>query len=83
MSEFVIETGIEIPSGQGKGGRAIKYPWPLMKIMQSVLFMPENGVTVEKLQNRLLNSTRTWAKANNAKFATRQMDGGVRVCRTE
>ena len=71
--EIKIETGIPMPPGLGQRGRSRKYPWREMKVGDSFL-VP--GVTRQKWR-----SAPAGEKATGFKFATRAVEGGIRVWR--
>ena len=75
MSEFTIEKGIPVPKQVG-AGRKNKYPFDAMEVGDS--FFVKDG-TVKTLSR----SCGIYGKRLERKFASRTVDGGVRVWRTE
>ena len=78
--EFKIERGVKMPP---RLARQTKYPWVGMKPGESFIVRPNEGESLHALQNRVSSATRYTIKRNLGKFATRQMDGGVRIWRIE
>ena len=71
--EFKIEKGVPMPLGLGQRGAAQKYPWRETEIGNS-FFVP--GRTASDFRNITHASRKT-----GFKFATRAVEGGVRVWR--
>jgi hypothetical protein len=73
---YKIETGIAIPSAtRYKGGRKPKYPFAELKVGES--FLVPNKTTDK------FGATVTLArKRTGMNFATRNVEGGVRIWRT-
>lgn len=66
-----------IPAPTSHPGRPAKYPWHDMEVGDS-FFLPNAGRTE---QQRLSTRATAFARRRGFKFATRRMDGGVRVWR--
>lgn len=85
MSEFKIERNIPVsPKGRGPG-RSEKYPFADMKPGDSFCVPTQNGQEPRQLQSTLAGCWTRYIKAHapDAKFTTRQVDGGVRVWRVK
>lgn len=72
-----IEKGIPAPESALKG--RTKYPWPKMDIGDSVFFEGEPGGT----QCNASKASIMYGKRTGKKFASRSIDGGVRIWRIE
>ena len=74
MSKYVIEDGIPLPKRKGGPGSKPKYPFRQMDVGDSFLCRDVN-------QKTLSWAARICSKRHGMKFATRKVDGGVRVWR--
>jgi len=75
MSEFTIDKGIPVPKLVGTGRRN-KYPFDAMEVGDSFLVTGLKGKTISRI-------CCYHGKRLSRKFASRTVDGGVRVWRTE
>lgn len=73
MSEIKIEKGIPIPEGDGRRGRAPKYPWRNMEVGDS-FFVREKPSAVAR-------GACEAGKRCGRKFISRRIDDGVRIWR--
>lgn len=80
-----IERGIPVPPPQVGGGcppgRTKRVPWRRMRVGDSVLVRAAK-TRRQKMQMALATNARRVSDETGAKFATRQVEGGVRVWRT-
>ena len=76
-----IEKKVPIPEINLK----VKYPWPDMKVGDSIFFEPEKGETLDKLNRTVSNSYRHYGYGTDKKFKTMLMleENGIRVWRME
>ncbi len=81
MKIYEIEQNVEIPEVHSK----IKYPWPDMKVGDSVLINAEEGEMLYKLKRKIGLSARYYGEKTGKKFkAMIDYDGnGIRVWRIE
>jgi len=79
-----IRTGVPLPeNGRGRG-KACVYPFAGMAIGNSFWLPCNEGQSANALQRKVSNAARAWQRNHPpAKFATRQVDGGVGVWRTK
>lgn len=75
MSEFTIEKGIPVPKQVG-AGRRNKYPFDAMEVGDSFFIKDTKVKTISRTCGH-------HGKRLGRKFASRTVDGGVRVWRTE
>ena len=75
VREFKIEQGV--PMTQGRGPKALKYPWREMKVGDSV-FIPDK--TPASLRTSI--DYAKWKMESGTDFKARTVEGGVRVWRT-
>lgn len=75
---YEIEKGIEIPKLE-------KYPYKQMEVGDSFFVPVKENQTIDSLQSGLKACTRTYVLVNKLdfEFATRRVEGGVRVWRTK
>jgi hypothetical protein len=61
------------------------YPWPDMKVGDSILFQAEGGESIEVLRRRVGVSVYHYGKASGKQFTTKLLsdENGFRVWRTE
>jgi hypothetical protein len=78
LNVYEIEKGIPVPEPVQRGPWP-KYPLRIMQIGDSFFVKSSN----EKLLASVINSAREFGSRNKKKFATRLMDGGIRVWRVE
>lgn len=71
-----IEKNVPMPP---HGNHLQKYPWPEMSVGDSVFFSREE----EAKPRSIVRAAHGWGGRNNAKFASRSVDGGFRIWRTE
>jgi len=75
MSEFTIEKGVPVPKQVG-AGRKNKYPFDAMEVGDSFF--------VKDIKVKAISKTcGSHGKRLSRRFASRTVDGGVRVWRTE
>ncbi len=82
---FKIEKGIELPSlsskrgvERGRYGKSRDYPFKDMIIGDSFLIQEP-----EEIWGKARKAAALWGKRHDRKYTTRQVDGGLRVWRTE
>ncbi len=80
MTEFKIEKNVKMPKSYGGGPL---YPWGKMIVSNSFFVPSWEGEKTQRTQSRVSAAARVWGKRNNVKFASRQVDGGVRIWRVE
>ena len=85
MSEFEIEDGVPIPGRKGGIKNRGPWPWPNMKVEQSVFFTAKEGETATTIRYRI--NPHAHSRRSDKKFASRWMkhEGkfGLRVWRIE
>lgn len=76
--EYKIEKGVSMASGR----RSPKYPWPDMEPGDSIV-VPLDGRPPHSRRATVHRSAITWAALNEpgAKYATRVVEGGIRIWR--
>ncbi len=76
-----IEKEVKIPEVHSK----IKYPWPEMKVNDSVLIQAEKGEKLYNLKRRVGPAARYYGEKTGKTFKTLidHPDGGVRVWRVK
>ena len=77
MSEFKIEKGLALPPRKGA-----RYPFREMEVGDS-FFVPCPDEEKIKRQNRLSGASARPKERGLGKFSVRQVEGGLRVWRTE
>lgn len=81
MSEFEIERGVPVPEMRG---RPTKYPLTEMGVGDSFFVPLPDGITKQRLVNRLSSAAGYWRKHHDGgRFCIRAVDGGVRIWRFE
>jgi len=75
MSEFTIEKGVPVPKQVG-AGRKNKYPFDALEVGDSFFVKDTKVKAISK-------TCSNHGKRLSRKFASRTVDGGVRVWRTE
>lgn len=78
-----IETGIPLPPTRAV--QSTVYPFAKLTAVGMSFFVPDdvvNAVTGHTLQRRVASRAVWHSKARGWKFATRRVEGGVRVWRT-
>ncbi len=81
MKIYEIEKNVQIPAVHSK----IKYPWPDMKVGESVLIQAEKGEKLYALKRKVGPSARYYGEKSGKQFKTLLEHGnnGVRVWRLE
>lgn len=80
MSEFFVESGVEIPAVVRRG--TSKYPFDTMKVGDSFHVPLLDGETSKKVAGRLRGAIAAYAKRGGAgEFTCRTMPDGIRVWR--
>ncbi len=76
-----IEKKVDIPAVQSK----FSFPWPDMKVGDSVLIKAEKGEDIYKLKRKIGPSARYYGEKTGKKFATllEHENNGLRVWRLE
>lgn len=75
MSEFIIEKDVVMPPRKQSGGRHANYPFFEMAIGDSFL------ASEKKQQMKAALAAYTFGRKNNMRFATRKVEGGLRIWR--
>ena len=74
----------EVPLAKIVKSRRFKYPWALMQKGDSFFVPTTKETTIGKLQACLSSSGLNYSRKNTGtKFATRRVEGGVRVWRVK
>ena len=76
-----VETGVAIPTPLRRaGGMPLRYPWPEMKVTNSVLIRcePDDKSKI----NAARSAAASYGKKHDMKFTTRLVDGGLRIWRS-
>ena len=81
IPRYVIENGITVP--RARASRGISATIRLLNVGQSFLFPETNSALISKQHTRLAATARGVAISmmDGRKFATRRVDGGVRIWR--
>jgi hypothetical protein len=79
----MIEIENDIPIPPKAGGRKALYPLVDMEIGQSFFVPCKPGKTAAQTRNNMVGSIYSYTKKTGARFATRVVDGGIRVWRFE
>ena len=83
MSEFEIEKNVPMPGR--RGGRGQHWPWPILKVNESVFIPAKKGETGTTIRRRV--NPYNYGKKTGKKFAARWMKHngkqGVRIWRTK
>lgn len=76
---FDLEVGIPVP--HGRSGMTAKYPYSVMDVGQS-FFIP---FTAEQPERKRMRQSATWAtkRYTPKRFTVREVEGGMRIWRTE
>ncbi len=76
-----IEKSVKIPTVHSKHN----FPWPDMKVSDSVFITPDKGESLSNLKRSVGPSARYYGKVTGKKFKTLivRKDNGVRVWRIE
>ena len=81
---FEIENNVEMPKKCANNGSAAKYPFREMEVGDSFFVPAESAESAHRVQINISSSSVQMSKREGAgkKFATRKVEGGVRVWRT-
>lgn len=76
-----IEKKVPVPEVNS----GVNYPWPHMKVGDSVFFEPEKEESLDELNRTVVNSCRYYGYRTEKKFKTMLMreENGIRVWRIE
>lgn len=76
---FSVEKGVPVPAP-----RSGVCPYPFLDMAPGdSFFVPADKSTVKQLRNSIYNRSRVFGKAEECKFLTRLVEGGVRCWRYE